>query len=595
MTDAGPSGRRWLLIWYGLAAVVAAFIYFYGLDSAHIPKNGDEYPYEHITRSTAATGNWLPLQSDIPTMRNTKPPLLFWQGIVSTNWATNWTLWNLRWPSVAYTLLTAGLASMLAWRLSGRLETGLVALLTFLAFFSTYRYGRPFLTDSPSTFWLFLPCFAMLWRPTIVESRVAAPALLGLATGVGLLYKSFALLLPVGLCLAWWYWYQRRSVASTFLARDVSKLVVLAAVALSVFSLWFAIDPDPRAIVNEFVFKENAGKFGAPGDYLKNFFWGGSSIWRLLVSYPLNAGLLLFPVIALFIDAFRRRAEIFRVRLKPDTTFEVKPDTTSEVTPDTTSEVTPETASAETLLWMWIITLFVVFSLPSQRDERYLLPAMPALAVLCALSWERIGTAAFKASLVVTGVVVGLLAYLSLRLDQPTSDGHLYTGAYWVLLMTTAAVVVVPLIAPRLIRACVNVAVLLAMLTFAAFLRPFDGAAGTFDARAQRLASGRTVWVPINFVAKEEGYRFLLPGADVRPYPLDPTLTVADLTKQYHLVAVRLPMNSPPVTDGTVLGQRLDIGTRHTPDQIVDMLRGHVFEHLFVREVLVEAAVERTR
>jgi 4-amino-4-deoxy-L-arabinose transferase-like glycosyltransferase len=562
VTDAASSTRRWLLPWYGLAAVFAVFTYFYGLDSTHIPKNGDEYPYEHITRLTAASGNWLPLQSDIPEMRNTKPPLLFWQGIVSTDWGRDWTLWNLRWPSVVYTLLTAGLALLLAWRLSGQLETGLVALLTFLAFFSTYRYGRPFLTDPPSTFWLFLPCFAMLWRPGIVKSRVIAPLLLGLVTGIGLLYKSFALLLPVGLCLAWWHLHRRRHVMTTFLARDASKLVIIAVVALAVFSLWFALDPDPRAIVNEFVFKENAGKFGAPGDYVKNFFWGGSSIWRLVVSYPLNAGLLIFPVVALFVDAFRRRAEL---------------------------------RDGERLLWTWVITLFVVFSLPSQRDERYLLPAMPALAVLCALNWERISDRAFKATLIVTAVVIGLLAYLSLRLDQAVPGERLYPIAYWALLMTAAAGVVVPFLRPKLTRACVNVAILLALLTFAGFLRPFDGAAGTFDARAQRLANGRTVWVPINFVAKEESYRFLLPGADVRPYPFDPNQPPAELVDQYHLVAVRLPMNAPPVSGGTVLGQRLDIGTRHTPEQIMDMVRGHVFEHLFVKELLLEADDEHRR
>ena len=96
----------------------------------------------------------------------------------------------------------------------------------------------------------------------------------------------------------------------TFLARDAGKLAILGIVALAVFSLWFVFDPDPRAIVDEFVLKENAGKFAAPGGYLRNFFWGGSSIWRLVVSYPLNAGLLMFPVIALFFVAFKRRTEL---------------------------------------------------------------------------------------------------------------------------------------------------------------------------------------------------------------------------------------------------------------------------------------------
>ena len=50
------SQPQWRVLWYGLATVLAVFTYFYGLDSEHIPKNGDEYPYEHITRLTAASG-----------------------------------------------------------------------------------------------------------------------------------------------------------------------------------------------------------------------------------------------------------------------------------------------------------------------------------------------------------------------------------------------------------------------------------------------------------------------------------------------------------------------------------------------------------
>jgi 4-amino-4-deoxy-L-arabinose transferase-like glycosyltransferase len=553
--DAESRRRRWLLTWYGAAAVFAVFTYFYGLDSLHIPKNGDEYPYEHITRMTAVSGHWLPLQSEIPEMRNTKPPLLFWQGIVSTNWGSDWTLWRLRWPSVGYTLLTAGLAFLLGWRLSGQLETGSIALLTFLAFFSTYRYGRPFLTDSPSTFWLFVPCFAVLWRPSIVESRLTAPLLLGLATGVGLLYKSFALLAPVGLFLAWWHLRRRRYAVTAFVARDAGKLVIVAVVALGIFSLWFVLDPDPRAIVNEFVFEENAGKFGAPGGYLTNFFWGGSSIWRLMVSYPLNAGLLMFPVIALFVVSFRRRAEL---------------------------------SDEETLLWMWVISLLVVFSLPSQRDERYLLPAMPALAVLCALNWQRIGERVFMASVLAAGIAVVLLAYLSIRLEQAVPGARLFSVAYWALLGVTVMVVGASLLRARLARSCVNVAILLALASFAGFLRPFDGAAGTYAPDVQHFAKGRTVWVPTNFAAKEEAHRFLLPGADVRGYADQPSTAVTGLAP-HSLLAIRVPIDSTDVDPGRVLGERLDIATRHTPAQIVDMLRGNVFEHLFVREVLVEA------
>ncbi len=543
-------------MWYALACALAVFTYFYGLDSQHIPKNGDEYPYEHITRMTAASGQWLPLQSELQEMRNTKPPLLFWQGSASTSRGRDWTLWHLRWPSVIYTLLTAGMALLLGWKLTGRVETGLIASLTFLAFFSTYRYGRPFLTDAPSVFWLFVPLFALLyWRITIAGSRIGVPILLGLITGIGLLYRSFALLLPVGICLAWWCLHQRRYQIREFMSRDASRLAVLGIVALATFSLWFVLDPDPRAVLDEFVLEENAGKFdAAQGNYLRNFVWGSSSVWRLLVSYPLNAGLLMFPVAALGIVSFKRRAEL---------------------------------SDAERLLWMWVITLVAVFSLPNQRDERYLLPGMPALAVLCALNWERISRHAFTASLITAGVVVLSLAYLSLRLEQGVPGGQLYSAGYWVLMLSALAVVAVSL-APSLTRAGVNIAILLAMLCFAAFLRPFDGPRGTYSADVQGQVKGRTVWVPTNFIAREEGHRFLLPGADVRGYPLDPSQTASELAGHYSLFAVRLPIDAPPVGTGKVLGQRLDIATRQTREQIMEMLRGKVFEHLFVKEVLVE-------
>jgi hypothetical protein len=558
VTHVGAGHRRVLLVWYAAATVLAVFTYFYGLDSEHIPKNGDEYPYEHITRTTAASGEWLPLQSELPEMRNTKPPLLFWQGIASTSWGRDWTLWNLRWPSVMYTLCTAAMVFMLAWKSAGAIEAGFVGLLTFLAFFSTYRYGRPFLTDPPSVFWLFTPCFALLyWRRVRMEPGVTMPLALGLTTGIGLLYKSFALLLPVAAWLSWVYLRERRYRVGAFLKTDTVKIVVIGVVSLAVFGLWFVLDPDPRAILDEFVLKENAGKFGTPGDYFTNLLWGGSSIWRLVASYPLNAGLLMFPVVALFVSALKRRFEL---------------------------------SDSERLLWMWVAAFFIVFSLPSQRDERYLLPAMPAVAVLCAINWERIDLRAFKASLVFVGVAVLLAGYLSLRLEQGVPGGRLFSFGYWALVVVTAVVALAPLIAPRLVRPCVNVAILLGLTMLAGFFRPFDGAAGTYDAHAQSVARGQAVWVPVNFVAKEEGHRFLLPGADVRGYALDSSLTTDDLAARYPMFAVSLPMTATGVSGGSVIGQRLDIRTRHSTNEILEMLRGRVYENLFVKEVLVESA-----
>jgi 4-amino-4-deoxy-L-arabinose transferase-like glycosyltransferase len=564
--QSSPSGAvptdgrqtRFLSVWYAFAAVLAVFTYFYGLSSDHIPKNGDEYPYAHITRLTAQSGHWLPLQSELERMRNTKPPLLFWQGIVSTHWAKDWTLWHLRYPSVIYTLVTAGLVLLLGWKLSGNWETALLALLVFLAFFSTYRYGRPFLTNPPEVFWLFLPFFILLyWQPKAFESRLLVPLGMGLATGLGLLYKSFALVVPVSLALVWWYLHERRYDMGCFLRRDSWKVVLVAGISLVVFSLWFVLDPDPGAIIKEFVLGENLKKFDPNGaGYFSKLLWGGSSIWSLGLGYPLDAGLLALPVAALCYLSFKRRREL---------------------------------SDPEKLLWMWIATLFIVFSLPSQRDERYLLSGMPAFALLCALNWHRIPRSLFLISLAVAGGMVALLVYLSLRLEHAITEVRVYPAGFWMLLLALAGLIVLGLFRRSAAGHVFNIVVLLCFLSFAAFMRPLDTRFGIYSRESQNSVRGKDVWVPTNFNAKEEGHRFFLPGANLHAYRAQAGLTAAALGEQYPIFAIVQPVEAPPPSFGKVIGQRLDIGGRHTSAQIIKMIQGKVFENLFVKELLIES------
>lgn len=553
------------LIGYLLACVLAVLTYFYGLDSPHIPKNGDEFPYAHITRLTADSGHLLPLQSQLDHMRNTKPPLLFWQGIASTHWGQEWSWWNLRYPSVLYTLLTALMIFLLAQRLVRNqggaayeaLETGFIAALTFLAFFSTYRFGRPFLINPAEVFWFFLPFFTLLyWRSSAFDSWLIVPVLLGLEVGIGLLYKSFALLVPVGFALSWWYLHQRDYQLRDFLRQDAGKILIISILSLAMFGLWFAFDPDPVGVWREFIVGENASKFDPHGQgYLATLLWGGSSVWALLIGYPMNAGLLAFPVLAVFWASYRRRHLL---------------------------------SDAEKLLWVWMAALFIVFCLPSQRTARYLLEAMPALAILCALNWQRITRLVFVASLVLAGGVLGLLAFLSWRLQLEMPATALYTPLYWMLLLSALALTAWAIFWPRYTKALTNVVVLLVMLLLAAFLRPFDGAPGNFSEAAQRYVQGKEVWVPCNFRAVDEGYRFLLPGALVHGYASEPAQRVGELARQYGLFAVQLPLQEK--CDGCkVLGERLEIRSRHSAEEIKRIFKGEVFQQLFAKEWLIES------
>lgn len=544
------------LLWNVAALLLAVFTYFYGLDSQHIPKNGDEYPYEHITRLTAASGHLLPLQSELDGMRNTKPPLLFWQGIGSTHWGQDWDLWHLRYPSVIYTLLTALLVFLLAKKLTRQAETGFIAALTFLAFFSTYRFGRPFLVNPPEVFWFFLPFFTLLyWRLFSFESRLVVPLLLGVEIGIGLLYKSFALLAPIGLTLVWWYLHEARYRWREFFIKDAYKPVLAGFVALSLFALWFAVDPDPQSVWREFVIGENAGKFEAHGgSYWAKLLWGGSSIWALLLGYPMNAGLLAFPVAALFFVANRHRYQI---------------------------------TDAEKMLWIWMAVLFFVFAIPSQRSARYLLEAMPGVAVLCALNWQRIPRWVFMLTLLAAGAVLALLAFLAHSLQNEAAG--MYSWGYGLLLGSALMLAVFALFSAQYIRHVVNVVVLLTLLALAVFLRPFDGELGTYSVAAQQYARDKDVWVSCNFRAHDEGHRFMLPGARVHGYDEYWNLTPAELAARYPVFTLQLPLGAEPCAECRVIGQRLDIRGRHSSDELQAMLQGDVFRHLFVKELLVES------
>ena len=154
------SGNAWPWL---VLLLMAVGIYATGLDGQYVPTNGDELVYTHIARLTAASGQWLPLVSELDHMRNTKPPLLFWQAMVAGNWGEHWRMVALRTPSVVYTLLIAGAVAWTVQQITRDLRRAVLAACVYLAFFCTFRYGRTFLTSAPETFWLSLPMFMLLW------------------------------------------------------------------------------------------------------------------------------------------------------------------------------------------------------------------------------------------------------------------------------------------------------------------------------------------------------------------------------------------------------------------------------------------------
>jgi 4-amino-4-deoxy-L-arabinose transferase-like glycosyltransferase len=583
--DQGKKRLPTHLIWLSLALLVAA-AYLFGLGGDHIPRNGDELVYANIARLTAQSGHWLPLVSSWDFMRNTKPPLLFWQAMVAGGWGEQWTLLNLRIPSVLYTWAVAMMVGLLTWKItkrardsgSERLQTaepethskaiaaGAIAAIIYLSFFSTYRYGRPYLTSGPETFWLFGVFFALAWAPAkLLASGWKFPLLAGLAIGVGCLYKSFAMVVPVGFALALCYQVVGAQKAPWQILRrglpfDALRVAAICGLALGVFGLWFALDPQPGEVWREFVVGENAGKFKSSPGYLAVAFSSQGFI-TIITGYFSNAGLLLPMSVGCVWAAWRS----YRQKVK--------------------------VSDAEKILWLWLLALALVFMLPNQRSTRYLIPAMPALAVLIALYWSRIGRIWFSLSLALClmgALAMGLIAYGAVRATQSAA---IYSPLLWVFI----ALIVLACLAgmfkkdwSRPVAALAGISVLFAL---AWVTMPFNGKLGDFKPETLSLLKGQPLAVPSNFNGHFERYEFIVPGARITPYFAEQPVDYADVdallkTSRYALVQRRV--GQQPCVQCRIIDQRWDLRSRQdTKDGTMAAFRTPE-TYWYAREYLVE-------
>jgi 4-amino-4-deoxy-L-arabinose transferase-like glycosyltransferase len=549
-------------LFFSIAALLAAFTYLYGLGDVGIPSNGDENVYIHIARKTAESGRWLPLASDIESVRDTKPPLLFWQGIVSTGGGANWTLWRLRLPNALYSLATAALLFALLRHLRSEWRVASLTALVYLAFYCTFRYGRPFLTDAPEVFWLATVGVAVLWtRGALLDSKVLAPLLFGAALGIACLYKSFALILPVGLAVVGWQLERHGYRIRESLAHAAPVIALSSAIAVAIFALWPLLDPDPGAVWRDFVLRENGGKFGnGAGEthYARTLLWGDRSVWSLFGALLANGGLLAPIVLALIIDAWRLRRSL---------------------------------SSEERLLWIWVIAFFVAFSIPAQRSGRYLLPAMPALAALAALAWLRLPRIAFLASAALATAAAAAMGIVSALLIRQAGGELTLPAQYWLAIGCAVLLGTASLAVPRLAPATAPLLAVVLPLAAGISLSSYAAPPGPYSAATRERLRGEAVFIPCNFLEAEEAHRFLLPGADIRSYAEADALTPDALAARYRFFAAFVPLGETPRCDGCrVLDERYVVRSRHTAAAAGETPARQLMRHLLEREVLFESA-----
>lgn len=544
------AGTRTRYLWPAVCLLALA-AYGYSLDGLYIPHIGDEAPYIEIARLTAESGEWLPLRT-APGLENTKPPALFWIGVVATDWAEHFTLLRLRLPILLCTFLTAAVVFVVTRRLGGDREQAYVAGLTFLGFHSSFQYGRPFLTNIPESLFAFV-AFAIVLVGIDHRDRYRLWLASGLSLGIACLFKSFALIAPVGLALAWYALMSRGWDFGAFVRRDVVKVAVTGLVALGGFLLWPLLDPEPAEILRHFVLEENVGKLGGDA-YVRNLFTGTYPLWRLWLGHFGNAGLFIFPLLYLVVVSVRDRKSASR---------------------------------SEQGLWILVLSFLLVYSVPSQRQENYLLPTVPALATLVAMRWRSIGIAWFRLFNLPGIAVAALLIHLVLALRSDVLPEGSYAGWQLALLFGVLAAWLAVTVRVSLARYGFHALVFLTYLAISAAIAPFEGPAGRFEPERVRALAGHRVFVPETFIRRHERHRFLLPGARIESYdPLD-TASVAQLLEKGHLVVVHRALGETSGGPFRIMARRYDLLTRQTLGEMWRIATGRELDLLVRRELVV--------
>jgi 4-amino-4-deoxy-L-arabinose transferase-like glycosyltransferase len=585
--------------WLALVCITAC-VYLYGLGSPYTPTNGDEMVYIHIARMTAESGHWLPLQSELLGTRNTKPPLLIWQAMAAGEWGRNWTLWALRLPSILYTFATTGLLAFFAYRLAderlGKLRTACLAASVYLLFFSTFRYGRVYLTSAPETFWLALPMWWVLWlrvrfgnAPTVATAQPAplgwlTCTLIGVTLGLGSAYKSFALVAPAAAAIWCAVLLSEQRLTWTTAWRSTLGLVWSTAIGIGIFALWFVLDPDPAAVWQEFVVAENAGKMSGGQGYWHAALYGAYPMWTQLLAYPANAGLLALPVLGFCWFAI---AKVLSKESRRRTAALLSP--------------------GQWVLLAWVLVWLVVFTIPSQRSGRYVIPAMPALALSMALVWQQLPRIWFWLTLLITIPALVMLARIGWVMgsmgmaSMPEVAMVLVAAGAGIAVASTGFVA--RLFNKNWARNACLVACLALYATFGLMVAPISKPQAHYSPAVQTQMQGQRIAVPNGFTGQYERYHFVLRGARITPYDFDgrntralyPTMPPAErldrLLNEFNAVVwiQDEPQDTAPscVPNCKVLAQRWHVKSRHKSGEVTFANLWHPQEWLFRREWLV--------
>jgi 4-amino-4-deoxy-L-arabinose transferase-like glycosyltransferase len=309
----------------------------------------DEGRYGEVGRWMWMTGDWLtPRLDGLPFFH--KPPLLHWLQAASLS-VFGVSAWALRVVPALHAGLMIGALYLVALRISTPAVAWRAALMlgSSLGFLIAGQYVNH---DMLVATWIGLAiwCFGLAF--TAGERPDAFWARLGfVACALGVLSKGLiGLALPGLVLLVWLVWTQQ--VKKIWRLPWVSGLALFAAVALP----WFVLAQRTYPGFFNYMFIDQQFNRYTAATYNNPQPW-----WFYLLALML----LLFPWVFFALGQVRR------------------------VTATTLACQLPISADWWKLLWAWVGAIWVFFSIPNSKLVGYILPVVPALALLAALGWQR--------------------------------------------------------------------------------------------------------------------------------------------------------------------------------------------------------------
>lgn len=318
----------------------------------------NETRYIGVAWEMLVGNHWLvPFQNGVPYSH--KPPLLFW--LINMVWLTGVNEYAARLVAPTLSLLALWLTGRLADRMrpGGAFGDAVIVVLGTMVPF--YFFGGE--TNFDGMLMLAMVACAMaLWKiGTSPDQRMLTWVLLGAALGLGVYAKGpviFVHVMPLLLAMRWWAGPGRFSLMG---------LLAAFSVAVALVALWLV----PAFVTGDATYREEILWTQSAGRVV-NSFAHAEPFWFYATMLPM----LLFPWVA--IPGFWQSRPLDNV---------------------------------EKFAWVWFLGPLVLFSMISGKQTNYLLPVMPAVALLLANRWP----AKTRKPWIVAGVVcIMMLAIVAL-------------------------------------------------------------------------------------------------------------------------------------------------------------------------------------